>query len=184
MDRCTRCFLKLPRCICAQIPRVPARTRLLLVRHAMERWKTSNSGRLATMALEGARLVDVGVQDVADDVPAFGPDAWLLWPDGEVLATPPEVKTLIVLDGTWPQTRRMMQRMAMLRGLPRLSLAGGLVERKRLRKPPRPGEMSTLEAIAEAIAWLEGDEVAAPLFELYDRFVVASTPEHDRKVIT
>jgi hypothetical protein len=34
--------------------------------------------------------------------------------------------------------------------------------------------MSTLQAIAEAVAWLEGEDVAQPLFDLHDSFVERS----------
>jgi DTW domain-containing protein YfiP len=69
--------------------------------------------------------------------------------------------TLVVLDGSWSQARKMMQRIPQLHSLQRWSLPAR-EGRKSLRASP-PGGMSTLEAIAEALAMLEGEEVGARL---------------------
>ena len=47
--RCPRCLLA--RCLCASLPRVEARTRIVLVRHLNERYRSSNTARLAALAL-------------------------------------------------------------------------------------------------------------------------------------
>lgn len=77
---------------------------------------------------------------------------------------PPRV--VVVPDGTWSQARRMMQRIPALRRLPRLALAGpppGL----RLRRPHRGDGMSTLEAIAGALAALGAPDEAEKLLTLH-----------------
>jgi DTW domain-containing protein YfiP len=181
--RCPRCWLKQSRCLCAEIPHVLTRTRLFLVRHALEVHKASNTGRLAAMALgERARLYDYAVRGAAAGVPELAGAVddgatWLLYPEGEPLAAPPEgLARLVVLDGTWPQARRMLQRIPELRGLPRLALPPPDEPLLRLRRTREAPEMSTLEAIAQAFAWLEGEAVARPLFELHRTFVERSVP--------
>jgi len=164
------------------MPRVAARTEVLLVRHAAEMYRASNTGRLAIMALGGARLYDYAVRGSAAGVPelagvAAAGDTWILYPEGEPLAAPPPgLSRLIVLDGTWPQARRMMQRIPELRGMPRLALPPPPAPLRRLRRTKEAPEMSTLEAIAQALAWLEGEELARPLFELHETFVTRATP--------
>jgi DTW domain-containing protein YfiP len=69
--------------------------------------------------------------------------------------------TLVVVDGTWPQARSIVRASPWLRALPRLSLtprqpsAYGI-----LRRQPHAGCLSTLEAVAEALLVLDGDEGA------------------------
>ncbi|MCP3137602.1 tRNA-uridine aminocarboxypropyltransferase [Pyxidicoccus xibeiensis] len=166
--RCHRCFLAQHLCLCAEIPRVETRTRFVLVQHVMELGKKSNTGRVAALALANARLLTHGSPaEPFDSGPLSEPGTWLLFPDGPT--APPDApapRQLVVLDGSWSQARRMTQRLAALRALPRLVLpppAPGLL---RLREPSHPSGMSTLDAIARAVAMLEGPEAAAPLERL------------------
>jgi DTW domain-containing protein YfiP len=150
--RCDRCRFPSP-CLCAEIPRVHAPFRLVLLRHVSERPKLSNTGLWAALAVEGARLVEHGDPGPPTDDPDLSVEgAALLFP-GPHAPLPPWAppSVLIVPDGTWTQARRMVQRIPALRTLPRLALAGpppGL----RLRRPLVPGGMSTLEAVAGALA--------------------------------
>ena len=166
--RCDRCNLPPHLCLCAEIPRVETRTRILLVQHVVESWKKSNTGRLATLALTNARLLTYGAQDESLDTALLSePGTWLLYPDGPTAppdAPPP--RQLVVLDGSWSQARRMSQRLPALRMLPRLVLPPPAPGTLRLREPTHPAGMSTLEAIARAVAMLEGPEAAAPLERL------------------
>jgi DTW domain-containing protein YfiP len=84
-------------------------------------------------------------------------------------AAPP--RTLLVLDGSWPQARRMAQRIPALRGLPRLALPAPATRVERMRTPPRADGLATLEAIARALELLEGPEIARPLDALFAEVV-------------
>lgn len=94
----------------------------------------------------------------------------LLFPTGRPLAES-RPTTLVVLDGTWRQARAMYQRVPGLAAIPAVGLSGDRGTLRRLRTSTRTGDRSTLEAIAEAIALAEGEDVAAPLFALHERFV-------------
>lgn len=142
------------------------RTRIVLIQHLLEQTERSNTGRHAAAALSTLELRVFGARDVplkADDLEG----AWLLWP-GEPPPdeATPRPSTLVVLDGSWSQARKMMQRVPQLRSLRRWSLPAP-PGRRSLRASP-PGGMSTLEALAEALAALEGDEVGARLREVHE----------------
>ena len=154
-------------CLCAAVTLVPTRTRVLVLRHAAERHKPSSTARLAALALPGCRLVDYGDGPLPELDLA---DTWLLYPDGASAAARPPPAQLLVLDGTWQQARRMLYRIPELRALPRLTLPAH-TPLPHLRRQPRAGAMSTLEAIARALALLEGDAIAAPLEKLLDQLV-------------
>jgi len=140
----------------------------VIVRHHTERWRSSNSGRLAHLALPNSEIIDHGgAGGVAVLPPLDG--AWLMFPEGPpALAAPvPPPRQLVVLDATWSQARRMFRKLAGLRGLPILRLPDGPMPAARLRESPAPGRVSTIEAVAGALRLIEGDALAAPLEALF-----------------
>jgi len=165
VTRCERCLLQ--RCLCADVPVVAARTHVVIVRHHGERHRSSNSGRLAHLALPNSVLVDHGgAQGPARLPPLDG--AWLLFPEGERIERPsPPPRAIVVLDATWSQARRMFRKLDALRGLPLWRLPDAVPAASRLRAAPSPDRVSTIEAIARALRVLEGDAVAAPLDRLF-----------------
>ncbi len=174
---CPRCFLPHHLCICADIPRLTCRCRVLVVRHWSESWRATNTGRLVGLALGTAEVVDHGKPGYAletKDLP-IGPRSCLLFPLTDTGAEPwtggrPDV--LVVPDGSWTQARRMVRRVPGLSALPRLALAPGPEPARRIRRSPSPGARSTLEAVAAALALWEPPEVAESLLALYDRLAV------------
>jgi DTW domain-containing protein YfiP len=166
--RCPRCLLLHRVCLCAAIPTVATRTRIVIVRHHLERWRSSNSGRLAHLALPNSEIVDHGGAAGSAVLPPMA-GAWLVFPEGEPrrAAPAPPPRTLVVLDATWSQARRMYRKLAALRGLPILRLPDAPMPAARLRESPAPGRVSTIEAIAGALRLIEGDAAAAPLEALF-----------------
>jgi DTW domain-containing protein YfiP len=226
--RCPRCAFPPAHCICGEIPRLASRTRVVVVRHAAERARTTSTVRWAALALERCEILDHAVRGAPLDlgrIPVRG--AAVLFPrqggpaprrapgpprppsgspcpppgrddagapaevpaglaadpadsadpasPASAAARPPCVpdpapEVLVVLDGSWAQARRMLQRLAPLRDLPRLSLPPRDAER--LRRPTVAGGMSTLEAIADALELL-GDGEAAGGLRAVHRLAVA-----------
>jgi DTW domain-containing protein YfiP len=168
--RCRGCYLRHAFCICADIPKVPAKTGVIIVRHALEAWKTTNTARLASLALPKSTLLEQGGIVPLDTEPLTQPRTWLLFPG---VAPRPEgtPEQLVVLDGSWPQARRMAQRIDVLHTLPRFSLDDVGRQAPNLRTPPFAGALSTLEAIAAALSLIEGDETGAPLRALHELFI-------------
>lgn len=182
--RCPHCFLPVALCLCAEVPRVSTRTELLIVRHHKETLKSTNTARLAALAMSRCRIVSYGSPGVPFDASVLeGDDTWLLFPDAHQEPEPGAARPgrLIVLDGSWGQARRMVQRVPALRRLPGLKLPPPAPDSRRLRRPPHPDGMSTLEAIAGALAYLEGEHVAQPLYALHEQMidrVLASRGRH------
>jgi tRNA-uridine aminocarboxypropyltransferase len=169
VTKCPRCLLQQRVCLCAEVPSIATRTRIVIVRHHLERFRSSNSGRLANLALTNSEILDHG----GSGGPARLRDtdgAWLLFPEGEPMYTAPvpPPKRLIVLDATWAQARRMYRKLDVLRGVPLMRLPDEPMPQARLRESPGPGRVSTIEAIARALRILEGDEAARALEQLFD----------------
>lgn len=79
---------------------------------------------------------------------------------------------LIVLDGTWRKSRKMLYLNPLLQQLPRLALRGMPEPRYHIRAAHKPDQLPTLEATCAALAQIEGS--AAPFLRLlaaFDGFV-------------
>ena len=159
--RCARCFLQPRFCLCDDLPRIRVGPQVVVLRHWRERTKSSNTGRILALAVEGAVVADYGVWDEPfDPSPALVEGAWLVFPAGSneakepapAPAVPSEPPAAIVLlDGTWGQARRMSHRIPGLRDLPRLAIGLPRAGVQRLRAPHAPWAVSTIEAGALAL---------------------------------
>jgi len=78
-----------------------------------------------------------------------------------------------VIDGTWLQAEKMLERNPALAALPRLSISPGRPSGYReLRREPAPGHLPTIEAVALALGALERDPARfAPMVEAFRRMV-------------
>src|SRR5687767_6335461 len=54
--RCAACWLPRPPCLCAELPRLIVRTRVVVVMHRREAITSTNTGRLAVTMLSGASV--------------------------------------------------------------------------------------------------------------------------------
>ena len=175
--RCPRCLLLLDYCLC-ELVGVPceSRPRILIVRHQWEAFKSTGTARLAALSLSNLSILDMAAENpepVREQLRQLE-DAWLLYPGhAEPAAARPAPRWLVVLDGTWRQTRKMLRRLPELARFPRFSLGldASAAHRDRLREPPRPGALSTLESIAEALTQLESPAAGQRLLDLHQQFV-------------
>jgi DTW domain-containing protein YfiP len=171
--RCAGCWLHHSLCLCALVPRLEPRTRLVLLVHQLELRKPTNTGRLAARCLAGSEVVVRGGPLPAD------PSSWasaaapvLLFPDATAQPLErwrdwPHPVTLIVPDGTWRQAARARHRYPALAAVPCASLPASAPSVYRLRRSVRPGRLSTLEAIARALGVLEGPALEEPLLHIH-----------------
>jgi DTW domain-containing protein YfiP len=88
------------------------------------------------------------------------------------LLTDPQKIRLVLLDGTWRESRKMLYRNPLLQRLPRLALRDLPASRYLIRKAQGQDQRSTLEATCSALAQLEGDGAKyRPLLAAFDGFV-------------
>jgi DTW domain-containing protein YfiP len=168
---CPRCFLRTSHCLCAELPTLTTPCQFVILRHIKEAWRTSNTARLAALALPGTQIVSYGSPGPTLALGALSQsDSWLLFPGISAPGIPAAGERIVVLDGSWRQARRMLHRLPGLQNLRRLSLPAdsGVM---RLRRPTVPSGMSTLEAIAGAVGLVQGQEAANALQKLYRSLV-------------
>ncbi len=83
----------------------------------------------------------------------------------------PEVLRLVVLDGTWRKSRKMLFINPGLQSLPRLALSETPASAYAIRKAHAPGQLSSFEATALALARLQAwPPDAAPVRQLAQVF--------------
>ena len=79
---------------------------------------------------------------------------------------------LVVLDGTWRKSRKMLYLNPLLQQLPRLPLSDPSASHYRIRKAHKPDQLSTYEATCYALMQLENEtEKYLPLVTAFDGFV-------------
>jgi DTW domain-containing protein YfiP len=175
--RCERCLRPEKQCLCALIPRLGSRTRVLILQHPSEVNHALNTARLAALGLENASLrVGEVFEDLTELLNVPGYRTRLLFP-GEgatslgALDDDPLPLLLVVPDGTWRKARKLLHLNPLLAALPRVMLEGAPISRYRLRKAPGPDALSTLEAIVHALQTLEPGTSFEALLRPFDALI-------------
>lgn len=205
--RCVNCGRPQTTCLCAWVTPVAHEVEVLILQHPLEVDHPKGSARLLHLSLPFSRLVTGEV--FADRALLAAPFAsagaaavaprhnLLLYPDmpqDQALGMPappavpagwlrePSRLRLIVLDGTWRKSRKMLYLSPPLQALPRLSLQESTPSNYRIRKAHRPGQLSTLEATCAALAQLESDAGKfEPLLTAFDGFVASQLAYRQEK---
>jgi DTW domain-containing protein YfiP len=157
--------------LCAELPYVDSKLQIVIVRHVREERLTSNTGRLAALMLRNVRIVPYGGSEPFDEGSLRGDGAWLLYPGAEPPQPPGRPQRLVLLDATFRQTRRMHRKISALRRLPQCALSASELRIPGRRTAPRADGLSTIEAIAAALAQFETPDLAVPLMAAYAEFV-------------
>lgn len=162
---CARCLLPQRSCLCRWITPTANATPLLVLQHPSEVAQAKGSLRLLRLSLQRCRC------EVGEVFDAQALSSWLgapascllLYPagPGEAATAPPPAAQLVLLDGTWRKTRKLLHANPLLQQLPRWALPAPSLSsapsRYRIRRAQAPHQRSTLEAACAALAAIEGD---------------------------
>lgn len=170
--RCSRCFLRHDDCLCALLPTITPRLNLVIVRHTQERHKPTSTTRLVMNCVTGTVVHDWVGRGVPIDLALDPADSFLLFPrqDGPAipaaeLADWPRPPTVVIVDGTWRQCRKMAHNVPGLRGLRTVQLPSSPASRPAMRTQIREDGLATAEAVSRLLT-AAGDD-GAPLFHVY-----------------
>ena len=154
----------------------------------MEVKNAKGSARLLHLSLPGSKLI-VGEAFSGTELQLLlaGKTNILLYPDTAAdqslgIPAPPAFDPawqeqlsslrLVVLDGTWRKSRKMLYLNPLLQQLPRLPLRNTPPSHYLIRKAHAPDQLSTLEASCYALMQLENDSARYhPLIDAFDGFV-------------
>jgi len=196
---CEICLRPQSTCICQWITPIAHAVEVVILQHPLEVANAKGSARLLHLSLQHSRMA-TGETFAEPELQAllsapFAPQpaahspkrAILLYPDTPqdqalAMTAPPVLAPdwlrepgqlrLIVLDGTWRKSRKMLYLNPLLQHLPRLPLRDMPASHYLIRKAHRPDQLSTLEATCAALMQLEPDgEKYQPLLAAFDGFV-------------
>lgn len=158
-------------CVCALVPRLHTRTHLVLILHADEAKKPTNTGRLAALCSDNSQVLVRGRRHEPLDLGFLaGQNAFVLCPDEDAMLAAPmaEPVTLIVPDGSWRQASKMPRREPMLRALPRIRLPRLTPRHPALRRETKDNGLATFVAIAHALGIIEDAAIEQRMLAFYD----------------
>jgi DTW domain-containing protein len=191
---CSCCLRPQRTCICQWTTPTAHRVEVLILQHPLEATQAKGSARLLHLSLLSSRLVIGEVFDEQElEVLLHAPfepgaqrkQAILLYPDMpddagmarsatpvDVAQADPAGLRLVVLDGTWRKSRKMLYANSLLQSLPRFALRNAPASQYLIRKAHGAHQLSTLEATCYALMQLEGGEARyAPLLDAFRGFV-------------
>ena len=170
---CSSCGLLLRDCVCKALQSVDPGLDIRFLIHNTEFFRQSNTGRISHLLLQGSRIVRHGAPGEPLDCARLAPPdrpGYILYPSPHAEVASRETfegvdsPFLVVLDGSWSQTRAMYQRNPGLHSLRKLTLPPGPPARWKARKPPRPSHYCTLEALIHLFETLGKDPICPPLW--------------------
>ncbi len=174
--RCKACSLRHEDCLCAELPTLSPRLRLVIIRHTHERHKPTSTTPLILNSIADTVVHDWVGRGVPLDLHLDPENTFLLFPrqdgpriDAQDLATWPRRPTVVIVDGTWRQCRKMAHNVPGLRDLPTVLLPPGRASRPAMRTQIRQEGLATAEAVARLLT-AAGDD-GAPLFTAYRTMV-------------
>ena len=162
---------------------------VLILQHPLEQHHPKGSARLLHLSLSGSVLLtgetfeQEALHEHLGGTPSRRPVSRpiLLYPDSEGLDLAPALTSaemtadklrLVILDGTWRKSRKMLHLNPVLQTLPRLSLENLPPSRYAIRRARRDNHLSTLEAACHALAMIERDDMKyRPLLLAFERFI-------------
>lgn len=147
-------------CVCASVRTAQTRTHVVFVQHPREARVPISTCRLAHRSLPGSEMFVTMEPERLPQLAArlAEPGAMVLFPgpgsvDVNALSRPPA--TLVVIDGTWSNARKLIERSPLLSGLPRLGFTPSRPSAYRIRREPALHCLSTIEAVVTVLEALE-----------------------------
>jgi len=184
---CIVCRLRYEACVCEDAPRLNIATRLFLFIHSSEWRRVGNTGHLIRSAVcnAGVRVHGRPHQPVGGkEIDAASPSTLVLFPGcgatpltAAYLAPLAQPITLLIPDGNWNQTKRMMARLPMLRRARPVRLQGPSLDLRCVRRNHDSDRRSTFEAIAQSLGVIEGREIEGRMIDFF-RLVLSRKSEY------
>jgi DTW domain-containing protein YfiP len=160
---CASCRRPVSVCYCGHVRPIATKTRIVILQHPRERDVAIGTARMASLCLPGSEL-HVGVhwrgsRALAQALSDPARPAALLYPGPgaiDILRHPPTGPvTLVVVDGTWWQAKKVVRDNPDLAALPRYSFTPPAPSQYRIRREPEPNYVSTIEALVYVLGALE-----------------------------
>ncbi|BAC92856.1 conserved hypothetical protein [Vibrio vulnificus YJ016] len=182
---CPQCGLRY-QCLCDQFPSLQSEVALVLLMHPNEVERETNTGKLLHWCRLPVRQFvwrrtapPPALLDLLSDA-QFMPV--VLYPSEQSI-TLTQIKEraqqtqrqplFIILDATWQEARKMLNKSEWLKALPQLALHGDSASNYQLRRNQQQGNLCTLEIAAELVKQLGEAHNATSMTELLHHYLAA-----------
>jgi DTW domain-containing protein len=161
---CPRCRRPETVCYCQYLTRIETKTHIVLLQHPRERDMAIGTARMASLCLPNSQLLVGFDWENSNALKALLADperpAALLYPGADAVdlqESPPSGPiTLVVVDGTWANTKKMVRANPVLSNLPKVAFRPLRPSEYRIRREPHAQFVSTIEALMYVLGALEG----------------------------
>ncbi|HGN1707443.1 TPA: tRNA-uridine aminocarboxypropyltransferase [Providencia rettgeri] len=183
VKRCQFCLLPIPQCLCQDTVSSHAKSQFCLIMFDGEVFKPSNTGKLIadvlpdTLAFQWSRTEPdakllAALQDTTRQPYLIFPQSYAqndrIVVNGPTISNKPAL--FILLDGTWPEARKMFRKSPYLNDIPILSINTKARTDYLLRTPSREEQHCTAE-VAATVLELAGDiNASLQLFSHFNLF--------------
>jgi DTW domain-containing protein YfiP len=181
---CPNCQRPLPVCYCSALVQVANTTKVLIIQHPLEHKHPFNTGRMAHLCLSNSELIVAETLSADELASILNTPSALLYPSLPWLPNTPEIKPqtkqsadnsniqqLIVIDGTWNKSKKILHLHPALQQLPRLQLKGNLSSNYQIRKTTVANGLSTLESIVKALNTMEPNGEFEAMLQPFERMI-------------
>ncbi len=174
---CFRCWKPAGHCLCHSIAPVDNKTKITILQHHRERFHPIGTARIARLGLMNVQVLVAERHRRLFIEAEFGLRTGLLFPHRHARTFSETPSTclpdhLVLLDGTWNQAKSLYKANPSLALLPHFVIRPALPSNYRIRRQPRAGYLSTIEALVQSLEELEpGIEGLPGLLEAFDQLV-------------
>lgn len=176
-ELCLRCRRPKSVCWCHALAPVDSRTRVVFIQHPREARVPVSTCRMAHLSLPNSELhVALKAEGSARlEAVCAQPGTAVLFPsdsamDVSAVSAPPA--HLVVVDGTWANAKKVVEKCPVLSRLPRLKFQPERPGNYRIRKEPQAHCLATIEAVAHVLERLERTPGKfTPMLSVFDAMV-------------
>lgn len=177
MIRCPLCRTPEEFCFCKKVKSLPTKTYVSLIIHHREQHLSTNTGLLANRVLPNSQILYRGLKNdplspeqliKEDFTPLFlFPDETSVVLTKDYLQGLKSKVHLIVPDGNWRQAKKFKRRIPGLSDVQSVTLPKGPPSQYYLRRQNRLENVCTFEAIARAMAIIEGESTENEMMKIF-----------------
>lgn len=157
---CNQCHRPIATCICKLVINVANKTQLIIWQHPSEYGHPKGSAQLLHLCLQNSAIF-VGEKFSPPELGIFAEQCALLYPNEnnveEQQETKSPIRQLLLIDGTWRKSRKIIYTNPWLTQLPRISISAKEND-YRIRKSESSQQLSSFEAGAMAMDLLDSTE--------------------------
>lgn len=159
---CYECMRPCSHCLCSLIEPFEAHFNILILQHPHERRKYCSTSKLVAKGILNSKIIKGIVFDRCEVLNSFpASEVFLLYPGKNAVACEnhplKKNSTIVVIDGTWIEARKIMYRNEFLKFLPMISFSQPLQSHYKIRRQPKDHCLSTIECIGHLLRLSDQD---------------------------